>query len=110
MVLSQIMAPRVIGTGNDTSGLGRWTWTRLRGKDRNITIISAYRPYKPSIEGAQTACAQHTRHLSVHQEPRQNVLADLKAHIQTHQNKGDVIILGMELNDPAQRYDIIKYF
>ena len=87
MVLSQIMAPRVIGTGNDTSGLGRWAWTRLRGKDRNITIISAYRPYKPSIEGAQTACAQHTRHLSVHQEPRQNVLADLKAHIQTHQKQ-----------------------
>ena len=35
---------------------------------------------------------------------------DIKAHIQTHQDKGDMIILGMDLKDPAQRYDITKNF
>ena len=43
VILPPTMASRVIGTGNnDKRGLGRWAWTRLRGKDRAITIISAY--------------------------------------------------------------------
>ena len=35
---------------------------------------------------------------------------DLKDSIQTHQEQGDMIILGMDLNDSAQRYNITKYF
>ena len=97
-------------TGNDTSDLGRWAWTRLSWKDKNITIISAYRPYKSFTGGVHTVYAQHTRYLLVHQEPWQHFLVDLKAHIQTHQDKGDIIILGMDLKDPAQRYDITKNF
>ena len=104
------MVPRVIGTGNDKRGLGRWAWTRLRGKDRAITIISAYRPCKPSTSGVQTVYQQHLRALPVHQEPRQQFLVDLKECIQEHQAQGDNIILGIDLNDPAQRYDINKFF
>ena len=47
-------------TGNDTSDLGRWAWTRLSWKDKNITIISAYRPYKSFTGGVHTVYAQHT--------------------------------------------------
>ena len=32
VVISQTNAPRIIGTGTDTSRLERWTWTRLQGK------------------------------------------------------------------------------
>ena len=110
VVLSQTIAPRFIGIGIDTSGLERWTWTRLRGRDRAITIILAFRPCKPSTAGVQTVYAQHTRTLLIKQEPRQKFQMDLKDCIQTHQEQGDIIILGMKLNDPVQRYDITKYF
>jgi len=33
--------------GNDTTGLGQWCWTRLRGKENHfLRIVSAYRPCK----------------------------------------------------------------
>ena len=73
-------------------------------------IISAYRLCKPSTAGVQTVYKQHARKLPIHQEPRQQFLVDLKDSIQTHEEQGDMIILGMDLNDPAQRYDITKYF
>ena len=110
VVLSQTMAPHVIRMRKDKVGLGRWAWTRLRGKERVITIISAYRPCKPSTTGVQTLYVQHARSLSVNQEPRQQFLVDLKECIQAHQVQSDMIILGMDLNDPAQRYDLTKYF
>lgn len=40
---------RVIDCGYDESGLGRWSWTRYRGKhDVTLMAITAYRPCKPS--------------------------------------------------------------
>ena len=37
----------IISSGLDPSGLGRWCWIRLKGKDNtNIQLISAYRPVK----------------------------------------------------------------
>jgi len=54
VILTNTMTPRVIGKGKDPTDLGRWTWTRLRGKDRAVTMISAYRPCKPSTAGIQT--------------------------------------------------------
>ena len=55
-------------------------------------------------------CVQYAQNLPVHQETQQQFLVDLKAHIQTRQDKGDMIILGMDLNYLAQRYDITKCF
>jgi len=38
-------ANRVIQSGQDTTGLGRWTWTRYRGRNGVVLrVISAYRP------------------------------------------------------------------
>ena len=54
VILSQTMAPRVIGTGKDTNGLGQLAWAKLRGKNRTITTISSYRPCKSSTTGVQT--------------------------------------------------------
>ena len=37
-------AARCLDSGQDSSGMGRWTWQRLRGKDNKIIIqITAYR-------------------------------------------------------------------
>ena len=110
VVLSQTMAPRAICMGKDTRGLGRQAWTRLRGKDRAITIISAYLYCKLSTAGVQIVYKQHAMKLPVHQEPQQQFLVDLEECIQKHKEQGYMIILGMELNDPDQRYGITKYF
>ena len=38
-------AHRVIEKGCDSTNLGRWTWTRYRGKNNHtLLIITAYRP------------------------------------------------------------------
>jgi hypothetical protein len=43
------IAHRVAEKGSDPSELGRWTWTKLRGKNNhNLLIIAAYRPNPPS--------------------------------------------------------------
>jgi len=39
------LSHRVMHSGGDASGLGRWSWVRLRGKEgASVRIISAYRP------------------------------------------------------------------
>jgi hypothetical protein len=41
-------AHKVFDKGRDKSNLGRWTWTKLRGKNgHTLTIITAYRPNPP---------------------------------------------------------------
>ena len=82
MLLTNTLSPRVIGKGKDSTGLGRWTWTRLRGKERAVTMISAYRPCKPSTAGIQTVYEQHTRVLPLAQEPRSQFLLELRKTIE----------------------------
>ena len=65
IILSYTMAPWVIGKGADTRGLGRWAWTRLQGKAQTVTILSAYRPCKPSSSGVHTVYEQHARALPI---------------------------------------------
>ena len=104
------MAPRVIGKGAIIRGLGRWTWTRLQGKTQAVTVLSAYRPYKPSSSCVQTVYEQHARVLPVLSDPRTQFLIDLKQCIQDRQTQGDLVIIGMDLNDPVQQYDHTQLF
>ena len=76
VILKNTMSPRVIGMGKDPTGLGRWTLTRLRGKDRAVTMFSAYRPCKPSTTGIQTVYEQQAQVLPLDQEPRFQLLLD----------------------------------
>ena len=110
VLLTNTLSPRVIGKGKDPTGLGRWTWTRLRGKERAVTMISAYRPCKPSTAGIQTVYEQHARVLPLAQEPRSQFLLDLRKSIEKIQAKGDVVFVGMDLNDPIERHDFQKFF
>ena len=71
-------------SGNDETGLGRWTWTRHKGKN-NITvkIYTAYRTCVPHNKlGESTVHRQHLRYLHRHHDdrtPRQALLEDLGA-------------------------------
>jgi hypothetical protein len=54
-------ACRVMGSGRDATGLGRWTWTRFRGRNGITTrIICAYRPCIPA--GANKVCSVYAQH------------------------------------------------
>ena len=75
-----------------------------------ITIISTYRPCKPSSPRAQTVYKQDTRALPIKCEPRSQFLTYAKECIQKKQEKGDLIIIGMDLNDPVQHYGRTHFF
>jgi hypothetical protein len=97
---------RVISSGRDSSGLGRWTWTLYRGK-HNVTlrIITAYRPCKPSTPGPNTTYSQHQQYhnrISDIRCPRDSILEDLGQCINTWRNAGDQIILMADFNDDME--------
>ncbi len=96
-------ASRVIGSGCDERGLGRWCWTRYRGRhDVTLRVICAYRPCKPSTGGSNTTYSQQQRYFDQNEldlEPRQAFLDDLKILIQACHEEGDQIILMMDCNE-----------
>ena len=53
----------VHSTGVDTSGLGRWSWTLIKGKHNHATrIISAYNPCTSKKTSLSSVGAQHRRY------------------------------------------------
>jgi hypothetical protein len=100
---------RVLSTGEDSSGLGRWAWVRLQGKaGRTIRIITAYRPCGAGGEG--TVWEQHQRHFGTQEpnqviNPRSQFLTDLRTAITDWQAAGDYLILGMDANEDVRHGD-----
>jgi hypothetical protein len=73
-------AHRIIGKGQDPRGLGRWTWTKYRGKGQeSLHIITAYRPITPQGEPFTVYTQQRTTLLEEQDEqcPREAFLQDL---------------------------------
>jgi len=55
-------AHRVMDKGQDASSLGRWCWTKYRGRNgHTLRVVSAYRPNPP--QGPYSVYAQHSLHL-----------------------------------------------
>ena len=98
-----------IETGKDPSGLGRWVWTRHRGKN-NITL---YRTCIPNNSlGQHTIHKQQLRYLSREKDdrsPRQALLEDLAEDIKQAQASGDQIILMIDLNEHVRSPAIIEF-
>jgi len=100
---------RVISSGADPYGLGRWSYLKLRGKqERQICIITAYRVCKNKYTGPKTAYQQQRRQLSemfrqqnevIDPEPNRQFILDLQSWITHIQADGTQIILGLDNND-----------
>ena len=122
------MAHRVVDSGRDISGLGRWSWVKLKGKGRStqthgkmgqdespgnlrhVIAVSAYRPNPPGV-GVSTVWAQHRAHLLATQdtrEPRQAFLEDLATQLQHWRHEGNEIILGIDANDDLRNGVVTK--
>ena len=111
-------AHRVISCGSDKSGLGRWAWTRYRGR-HNVTlrVVSAYRPCSSLNAGERTVLRQHERFLLANGDehsPRDAMLADLCSEILLWREAGDQIVLCIDLNEdvsdsPGKRVYLHSY-
>ncbi len=104
---------RVIGKGNDETGLGRWVWTRLRGKHgHNLIIITAYRPNPPSagVMGAYAQQAKYFNSIGRNACPRKAFLTDLALDINKFKTEGCHIIVMLDGNEDMQRGQVSNTF
>lgn len=101
-------AHRVVEKGSDPSKLGRWTWTRYRGKSNQmLRIITAYRPNNPN--GPFTVYAQHNTyfHLTGNPRcPRKAFLQDLSEDINRFLESRDNIVLMLDGNSNMRKSDL----
>ena len=100
VISNRRLTSRKLNQGKDPRGLGRWSWITF-GEEGGVkaTFFSAYRPCV-STSGAGTATYdQHLRHLEPSQEPREQMLIDLKEEIEPFILKGHNIIVGMDSNE-----------
>lgn len=99
-------AHRAFDSGSDPSGLGRWSWTRYRGRG-NVTlrIISAYRPC--DSQGPLTVYAQHQNFFDdqdVDGCPRSLFITHLLTEIDAWTQLGDQIILLIDANEDIRSF------
>ena len=95
---------RIRTSGNDTTGMGRWSWIQIDGKDNHRTrVITAYRPCRaPKNSGLTTTWDQQFRYLrkqNLPSDPRQQFDLDLSKLLSSWQNEGIKIILSIDAND-----------
>jgi hypothetical protein len=92
---------RLIDSQADPTGLSRWSWQCLRGKNgRVVRLYSCYLPVKSNYPGSV-----YTQHLIYHQaqsepdpSPITLFLRDLQISLQQAAKQGDLIILGIDAN------------
>lgn len=108
------MVHRKISSGADPTGLGRWCWTRYRGRhDVTLRVITAYRTCVTSKTGPRTAHSQQQRYLHANDDdrtPRQAMLADLCTALKQYKDSGDQLIVMMDANEDVTDSEIQKRF
>ena len=86
-ITTKQLAGRIIESGKDNSGLGRWVWQKLQGRfNHMVRIITYYRPCNgdtQDVEASYTTFAQHQRYYD-HPEinPRIQLVQDLADFLQ----------------------------
>ena len=101
---------RVLASGCDESGLERWVWTLLAGKNQTkLRIISGYRPNPDSSDSTGSVFSQQERHLrNIHDDrnPRRAFVKDLQAALKIWSTEGNLLIVGMDANDNVRTGDV----
>ena len=94
-------ASRVIQKGTDESGLGRWSWILLQGKDdQRIRCISIYSPPKYS-KGPFSVWQQHCTKLFVdgkNIDPVEDLTHSFEREIKKWTAEGEKLIIGGDVN------------
>ena len=96
--------------------LGRWTYQVFEGKDgKRITIMNVYRVGKSyNASGNCTIRNQQEKDLlvesGIHQEPREQILIDLKKRIDKLHEKGHIVIIFGDFNEDVEGGKRIQKF
>jgi hypothetical protein len=111
-------------SGKDPTGLGRFTWVRIRGRarqniedemdgvprlgSRDLVVVSAYRPNKESVYTGSIWQQQRNywTDRAEEMEPRAKFTADLKALISNWRTEGCEVIVGIDANEDVSRLAI----
>ena len=86
--------------GADKSGLGRWSWIKLKGKNTCVTrVVTVYSP-SGSGTGPSTVYSQHLAHLQ--SDPIASFWKDLGQEITEWQENGEQLVLMGDWNEDVQ--------
>ena len=104
---------RTQSTGQDPSGLGRWAWTRYRGRQGiHLRVVTAYRPVlNPS--GAMSVWNQHKTHFEAKDDvrcPRAIFIVDILKEVQAWLEEGDQIVIGIDANEDVRTGKLANAF
>jgi hypothetical protein len=98
-------AHRVMETGSDPRKLGRWAWTRYRGKQGvSLRFVTAYRPVL-NKNGVGSAWNQQKAHFENNSEdrcPRAMFTIDICREIEKWLLNGDQIAIGIDANEDVR--------
>ena len=104
-------AHRAETKGNDP--LGRWCWTRYRGKGGiTLRIVSAYRPVA-SHDKPTSAYKQQEKYLlqqNIDTDPREQFWIDLDSALSDWHSKGDQIIVMLDANEDVRKAAVTRHF
>ena len=102
-----------MGAGTDPTGLGRWTWSRHRGKGGiQLRIVSIYQPCR-NTTGALSVWNQHKQYLQNNNDdrnPRTAFLQDLKREMTSWIAAGDHLLVGGDVNENVMHHSIASLF
>jgi hypothetical protein len=104
------MTTRLVETGIDPSGLGRWAWQRIRGRQGTATrIITAYRPVAGKYPGSVSSQQQaHFDTIGREGDPRDLFTEDLCAALKSWQEVGDQIVLILDANENVTKGKFVE--
>jgi hypothetical protein len=101
-------ASRVMGSGRDSTGLGRWAWTRFRGQNGIITrVVCAYRPCAPAdTDKTLSVYAQQQWYFDEQLDdicPREAFIRDLSEDLDNWIGQGEQVIVALDANEDLRR-------
>ena len=104
LIIRDAHCGRVMSSGTDPSGLGRWVWARLRGvRGQTLVIVSAYRPVFNSRD-VFSVWSQYRVHFDGLNpvrltDPLQAFLEDLAVFLEELQQSDDHVVVCMDANE-----------
>lgn len=113
VILRGDISHRSTASGEDSSRLGRWAWTKLRGpQDATIIVVSAYAPPKTKFT-ANSVAGQHLTALRSRDDDRSPAAAfyeDLGSDISQWHANGWYVILGMDANRDVESEAFVNWY
>ena len=101
------------GAGTDPSKMGRWCWTRYRGKNEHyLRVVSFYRPCdskggERTVSAVQRRCLQDDDDV---RDPRKAFLEDFQLEIESWTDAGDALVICGDINDDILGGTVEEFF